>query len=870
MTTGWCPGAADAPRPCKSRILVTGFVLLSVALWSSPAAALDPGREIHQYKHNNWSIEDGLPQSSVYSITQTKDGYIWFGTLSGLARFDGVKFSVFNKENTPAFSGNLMSPLLADPDGSLWIGERSTGVVHYHNGEFTRLPALSESSSASVTALARHEDGRLWMGTSDALYVLENQRLSPVELPQEFASNGITALFAHGDGTLWIGGGQGDILTLTQDQDGTSIQPLDSVGSRATVIIVDEAGATWIGTLGHGLVRLFDGQRDVFTTLDGLSDNYIRSLVEDGDGNLWIGTVSGGLCRRRGQQICRFDATDGLSGNVIHALFEDHEGSLWVGTNEGGVDLLSDSRIVPFTTADGLSGESVFGVLQDRQGRIWVGTQGSGINYYKNGRFENIDTEDGLSHDAVLSIAQGPDGDLWLGTYGGGVNRLLEDDVRVYGAAEGLDDPYILALFFDDDRSLWVGAENSVFKLEDSTFQPVLDLPARVSAILQDARGVLWVGTSGTGIRLLEDGEVEVIDTEQGLTNNIVSSLYEDRRGWVWIGTMEGGLNRWFEGEIRSLDQKAGLPDNSIYCVTGDGDGNLWMSSNRGIIGLASHQLEAYFAGQIDQVEPLLLGMSDNMKSLEGNGGTQPCAWMTDDGRIWFPTTKGIAAVEPPQGQTLTEPPPVVIESIFADGESIDVGDTTAILYGNHRLNIGYSALSYVAVEKIRFRYKMVGFDDEWIEAGTQRSAQYTNLDPGDYVFRVIACDRDGVWSELGADAPITIQPRFHQTRLFIALCVASVLLIGLLFELVRQRRQRQREDHMKRRIEAALAQVQTLSGLLPICANCKKIRDDEGYWEQIETFIGDRSEAEFSHGICPTCVEALYPDFADTEDGEN
>jgi len=847
-------------------MLLTALAALFILLTPPPASALDPDRAIHQYRRDNWGAEDGLPQSSVYTIAQTTDGYIWLGTMAGLARFDGVEFTLFNSDNTPAFAGNLIINLLADPDGSLWITERRTGVVHYQDGRFTRIPRYSEEHTGSVEAIARSHDGRLWVGATDGFFVLDNHQLSPIELPDE-ATSAISALSVDNEGAVWIGGSQGGLFKLELDADGAPASSLEPLGKRITVMMVDRAGVTWIGTAGNGLVRQQDGQRSFITTEEGLPSNYIGSLAEDRDGNLWIGTVSGGLVRLRGDECSVMDRDDGLSSNVIYAMLEDREGSLWVGTNDGGVDLLSDSKIIPFTTADGLSDESVFGVYQDSRGLIWVGSQGSGVNTFEGGRFEHIDTGDGLSHEAVLTIAEGPDGAIWLGTYGGGVNRIDGDHIRVFGAEQGLDDLYVLVLTFDGQGRLWAGTDTGLFVLEEGIFRHVLEIPATVSAVLQDTRGWTWVGTSGSGVRLLREGQVETISVDQGLTNNIVSSLYEDRQGRVWIATIEGGLNRWSEGELRALTREGGLPDNSVYCVTGDPDGNLWMSSNRGIIGLSGHQADAYFRGEVDLVETQLLGIADNMKSLEGNGGTQPCAWTTTDQQIWFPTTRGIAAVPPREDTVELPPPPVVIEHIYADGEAIDNGDSTAILFGSQRLEFKYSALSYVSVERIRFRYKLLGFDGEWNEAGAQRAAHYTNLDPGDYIFKVIACNKDGVWNEEGASVRITIQPRFYQTVSFVLICVGSLVLIGLLFERVRQRRQRQREERLKREIDAALAQVKILSGMLPICANCKKIRDDEGYWEHVETYIVERSEAEFSHGICPACAKTLYGEFADDDD---
>jgi hypothetical protein len=350
-----------------------------------------------------------------------------------------------------------------------------------------------------------------------------------------------------------------------------------------------------------------------------------------------------------------------------------------------------------------------------------------------------------------------------------------------------------------------------------------------------------------------------VYTTLEGLSHNEVYSIYEDSDGTLWIGTA-GGLNRFQGGVFKTITTKDGLFDDVVYVILDDGRGNFWMTCNKGIFRVSKKELEALAQGQIKTVTSLAYGTADGMRSRECNGGFQPAGWKARDGKLWFPTLKGVVAIDPTQIKTNELVPPVVIEQFIVNHQAVDSLERPQLPPGQGELEVQYTALSFLAPEKVRFRYQLEGYDRDWIDAGTRRAAYYTNIPPGDYRFRVVACNNDGVWNEVGAALEFRLDPAVYETPVVYALGGLALVLIAWGLHRLRVRQLEARENELTQRVEETLAAMKVLSGLLPICSSCKKIRDDRGYWNQIEAYIRDHSEAEFTHSICPECVKKLYP----------
>ncbi|MFI5197368.1 MAG: two-component regulator propeller domain-containing protein [Thermoanaerobaculia bacterium] len=821
--------------------------------------ALDPSKSISQYGLDAWGTRDGLPQNSVSALLQTRNGYLWMGTEEGLVRFDGVRFSVYSTRNTTAFRQNRIEALAEGPDDSLWIGTVD-GLLRKRGDEFTAYGVAEGLPNETIMTLLAEPDGSLWIGTlRGGLACWRNERfVSRLTGAEGLPSDMVIALARSRDGSLWVGtdGGLacvrgGRVVSQMRTSDGLP-------ANRVNDILEGRDGELWVATSG-GLARLSDGRATAVT--NGKEFSGINVLLQDRGGTLWTGT-SRGLSRARGGAIEPFDAADGPPhGVVVGCLLEDHEGNLWIGTDGDGVLRLRDAPIATYGKRDGLTNEFVYTVLEDSHGTVWLGTRGGGLNRLRDGRISALTTHDGLPHDAVSALTQARDGALWIGTAGGGVARLKDGRIRVWGKEDGLSSNLIRVLLEDRRGALWVGTSGGGLDRLDQgrvTAFTVSDGLAgdTIMDLCEDRDGVLWIGTT-TGVSRLQDGSFKTFRASEGLSY-AVRVLKADPDGTLWIGTSGGGLFRMRDGRLSAVTARQGLYDDVVFAILDDGAGNLWMSCNRGLFRVARHELVEFFAGTRASVTCAAYGEADGMKSAECNGGFQPSAWRGRDGRLWFATIRGVAVVDPQAIRVNREPPPVVLERIVVDGRDLGAVARQAFSPGSRSIELDYAGLSFVSSERMRFKYRLEGVDSDWLDVGPRRAAYYTNLSPGRYVFRVIASNSDGVWNQTGAMLPFSIRPFFWQTIWFYALCAGLVLFAAAAAIQVRVRSLRLREDELKRRVAEGIARVRVLSGLLPICSWCKKVRDDAGYWKQIESYIRDHSEAEFTHGICPDCEKTF------------
>lgn len=769
----------------KKKFILKVILSISLLLQINMSFALDPRKPIEFYRHNIWTAEEALPMNTVISIAQTPDGYIWLGTEMGLARFDGIDFDVFSHENTPALLNNLILSLEVDNEGTLWIGTRGGGITRLSRGTFDSLTTENGLLSNEIWALLKTGDGAIWIGTRNGLNRHWDRKASTIHLPESLSSYNIRALMEDRLGRVWVGT-RGAGLILVEKRGKWFESKYESLsGIKINALLQDRMGNIWVGTEENGLIRLHGNQQFSYTLKNGLPSNYIECLLEDQDGNLWVGTHGGGICvlKNREDHFSIFNTRNGLSSNVIYNLYEDRERTIWIGTEGGGLNSLGDTRIITYTTKNGLSYDIMTTIFQDSQGNVWVGNQGSGVDYFneKNDSFRSISTQDGLSPNIVVSIAEHPQGCLWFGTVGGGINRLTLKNRQfdTFTTQEGLSDNFVRALYVDPSGNLWAGTDKGgLHYFSNGRFILYENVGFRVNAIFKDRQGGLWVCTWGNGLSLLKGGKIQVFNKEQGLSDNVVLSIYEDNQGILWIGTYNGGFNCFQEEKFVGISKRNGLPDNTIYCILEDQKEYLWMGSNRGIFCVKRKELEDLVNGKIRYLSPSLFTTEDGMKSIECNGGHQPAGWKTRDGKLWFPTTKGISVVDPENIGINTLPPPVQIKKVFINGTSYPVDKKAIIPPGNGNLEIYYTGLSFIVPKKIRFKYKIEGLDKQWTEAGTRRSVNYIGIPPGSYRFRVIACNSDGIWNNAGDVFDFYIKARYYQTTAFRIIAPISVLLI--------------------------------------------------------------------------------------------
>lgn len=845
-----------------------------VLLGHASARGLDPSQSIEQYGLDNWTSREGLPQNSVNVILQTRDGYTWLGTEEGLVRFDGVHFTVYSTRTIAAFRQNTVAALAQTTDGDLWIGT-DEGLIRRHGDLFTLFGRKDGLPWEAISALEAGPDGTLWIGTENgglAFRSAAGRFSTAADRAGGLPDDSVAALALSRDGSLWIGTGgglarlHGGLLTSYARQGGAAAEGISD-------ILESKDGTLWIAS-ASGLLR-FGGERvlETWTRREGMPEGAINALLEDRDGSLWIG-AAGGLARMRAGRIERFTSAEGLPTNFVFSFCEDREGSLWVGTVGAGVLRLRQAPVRTYTTRDGMSSDFVRVVIEATDGTLWVGTRSGGVNLLRNGRAVGAITErDGLPSDSVTALAPSSEGAIWVGTLGGGIALVSNGKVRSLPAGPGRPTGTIRALLEDRGGALWIGADGEgLTRYEHGTFRRFTSAEGLagddVRALAEGPGETLWVGTL-TGLSRFRAGKLEERSGGEGTSGHRVVTLLVDPDGTVWIGTRGGGLLRLRNGHVSAVAARNGLFDDVVFSILDDKRGNLWMSCNRGIFRVRRRDLEDFFSGRRSAVASVSYSEADGMESAECNGSFQPSAWRSRDGGLWFPTIRGVAAIHPSAIRINEQMPPVILERFVVDRRTVPLGPKITIPPGSHSLELHYTGLSFLAPEKMLFRYRLEGFDDGWVDAGGRRAAYYTNLGPGGYVFRVIAANSDGVWNLTGASLPFSIRPTFTQTPAFaIGGAVALAAALFGIFRL-RMRRLNSRARELERAVAEAVSNIRTLRGLFPICAACKKIRDDKGYWKQIESYVRDHSEAEFSHSICPDCMVRLYPEFVDPPVGK-
>jgi len=762
------------------------FALGCRVSYSAPHSPIhvDPTEALRIYAHDIWQVENGLPQDAVQTITQTTDGYLWLGTEEGLVRFDGARFTVFNRKNTPALKDYYVRVLFADPDGALWIGTRSGGLTRLRDGKFRTFGVPDGLAQGVITAIARDGRGTLWVGTNVGLSQLRGDQFTAYGDGSRRFTASVTALLVDHRGEVWVGTEESGLSRIGNGGDRwyTIKQGLSS--NRVLALFEDRTGSVWVGTDGGGLNQIKDDKITVFGKAQGLQNSSVVSIGEGAGAQLWAGTNGGGLARMENGKFTAYTTEQGLSNDVVLCLYKDREDNLWIGTDGGGLNRLKRREFLTYTANDGLSHDQATSIYQSRDGSVWIGTGGGGLNRLKDGRFTTYTTRDGLSSNLVRALLEDDHGNMWIGTDGAGLNVLRNGRFTAYSRKNGLSNDVVLSLAQDLNGDLWIGTAEGLCRLGRGSAHPVAvggeGEHSVIVSLLASRDGSLWTSAIDRGLARLHNGEWRRFTG--GLPEEFVTSMYEDSLGTIWLGTNGGGLCRFKAGRFTVATVKQGLFSDTIFQILEDNQGNLWMSSNRGVFRVDKGQLNDLAEDKRNSVDSFAYGKADGMKSAECTGNNQPAGWKTRDGRLWFPTIKGVAIVDPRHLTSNKKPPPVVLEEFIADKKSIPFGSTISLPPGTAQVELHFAGLSFVAPERVRYKYTLEGFDSGWIDAGTRRIAYYTNLSPGRYRFRVMACNNNGVWNEDGVAAAFSIQPHFYQTAyyyagcgLLVALCAAWV-----------------------------------------------------------------------------------------------
>ncbi|HEX4312165.1 MAG TPA: two-component regulator propeller domain-containing protein [Acidobacteriaceae bacterium] len=769
---------------------------LSLVLAAVPARALDPHTALAQYGYQSWQTDTGLPQNTVHAIVQGRDGYLWIATEGGLVRFDGVDFRAYTRANTPGLPSDLMDDLLEDRSGALWIST-SGGLARMRGGKAEAFGPAQGVPPTQVWRTFEDAHGTVWALTAAGLFRIDGEHGDRVALDAGLTEN--SRMAAGADGSLWLGTADG---LMRENGKGA----FEHVGDTGEVLALgmDAAGHGWAG-LRSGLEMC--GGSDCHRVAIPQSAGAVHAIVRDGQGRMWVGT-DGGLyvatntiqsvgqtgrvdslyCDERGMVwagtahgLMRI-AADGRTellrgGDVFLSAAQDREGDLWLGTESGGLAVLRDRKFSALTAEDGLTDEYVLALAQAPDGEVWAATKGGGLNVYRDGKFHAVTTVQGLTSNVVLAVAAAPNGDVWAGTPDG-LDLIRGNTVRAFTTADGLADDFVRSLYVGSDGELWIGTRRGLSRYEGGKFTTWSALDGLgsdlIGAMVDDREGNLWIGTLG-GLSRFRDGHFTNFTTKDGLSSNVVTALYADRDGTLWIGTNDGGLNRWKDGRIASL-ASAQIP-NRVIGILEDSSGFLWISSNTGVYRARRDGLNRMAEGGA-RAEVMRFGVADGMRISECSSGGHPAAMRLREGALWFATLKGIAFVDPEHMPVNRVPPEVAIERVNVDDAPQASMEDLTVKPGHSHYEFDYAGLSFVAPQKVEYRYQLEGFDRDWVDAGTRRTAFYTNLPHGRYTFRVSARNNDGVWSKAAAAAVLTIEPHLYQTvwfRLLVLLALAGL-----------------------------------------------------------------------------------------------
>jgi signal transduction histidine kinase/ligand-binding sensor domain-containing protein/CheY-like chemotaxis protein len=778
----------------------------------SADAGSNPPRSIVGIHQDVWRTEDGLPQNTVPAIVQSRDGYLWAGTELGLVRFDGLRFTVFDKSNTPELKSNVVDALLEDRSGDLWIGTIGGGLTRFHEGKFQTFTTKDGLANDTIHSLLEDNTGDLWAGTDGGgLNRLHHGRFSVYTTKDGLADNQVFALAQDGDGTIWIGTHDG--LSRFSGRTFRNYRIRDGLPSAyIRSLHVTARGVLWIGTYGGGVSRFEDGTFRSFTTRDGLSSNSVTSLNEDSEGNLWIGTYGGGLTRLAGNEFASYTSRNGLPTNDVWTIYKDRDANLWIGTGGGGLTRLFEAT--PFTgygVIDGLSSDVTLPIFEDSKGSLWIGTSGGGLNCLRNGKFTSLTTRDGLADNLIFSIGEGRDGALWIGTRKG-LNRRKDGILTTYTKKDGLPSDIVTAIFTDAEGAVWIGTRAGISKWQDGRFRTYTTEDGLsnnvIRAIAEDRQHNLWIGTAGGGLNRFDGHRFEVFDSHRGLSNDVVLDIHPDADGTLWVGTNGGGLNRFKDGQFTAFTTRNGLPDDAVFRILEDNAGNLWMSSNRGVFRVSKQALNEFAVDPSGRIPVISYGKADGMNTTECNGAFQPAGWKGRDGRLWFPTMKGPVVVDPAKLVFRNRRQPVMIEQVFIDGREVDPRTLTRTPPGKGALEFRYAAPNFRAPHRVAFRYRLHGFDRNWIDAGGRPTAYYTNIPPGHYRFEVVASNGEGNWNSAGASLALELEPHYYQTHWFFCLCIFGVAATIIAFHLVHVRDSRNRAKMLERCVNERTAEL--------------------------------------------------------------
>lgn len=815
------------------RILpVLALLTISLVLAPLPAQALDPQKLISQFTHTSWSAKDGIP-GPVRAIAQTPDGYLWLGTEAGLYRFDGLNFVLWEPDFGEHLPGSSVWSLCVARDGSLWIGFGSGGISQLRDGHLRNYSPGDGVPGGGIKAIAEDRNGSLWAGGPYGFSRFESGKWRRLGTEEGYAAPGAQSLLVDRLGNLWVATDgfnfglsrdsvrRNTILTLAPDA-----KRFAGTGQAVGMVwMMAEAadGNVWITETSAGTVRPITGGAGPEAGIRVDSSFSPTCFLFDGAQSLWIGSLDEGLRRVsdlgqvKNVALDQFQSGDGLSGSDVNTIYNDREGNVWVGTT-GGLDRFRENKVIPFSAREGLAADQL-ALTSTQDGSVWlIGYTHDSVQRFQQGRFftSKLPPYSRTDSNRILSLYADETGRVWVG----GSFKLATEVNGVFSfpaIAEIENGAMVEAVAKDAAGDLWITLVDSnsvprVLRMQNgkwTDFSKDSALPGfRCRVLYGDRLGRMWLGFENGEVAVYDKGGFHLYSSEHGLPGSRVLAITSDRAGHILLGG-EDGLSRFEDGRFRTLTKTNGLPGNSVSGIVEDDDGYLWLAGALGILRISPQELEKALSSSSYIMQGEFFDATSGLRGLPRQREPFPTVARAADGRLWFATTGGVAVIDPRHWHRNIVPPPVMIEAVKADDQSLAASTGLRLQPNTKDIEFHFTALSLSDPERVRFRYKLEGYDTDWHVPVSVRQITYTNLRPGNYRFRVIACNNDGVWNEEGATLGFNIAPAFYQTYWFLLLCGAGVVcLVWLGYRLrVRQVRARlalQFEERLQERTRIA------------------------------------------------------------------
>ena len=751
------------------------WLLAALAIsWFLPAArALDPNRTISQYIRDQWRIEQGFPGGGVNAITEGADGYLWIGAEKGLVRFDGLNFVLFGQANSSQLLSGSVLGLNADSKGELWIRLESPGLLRYRDGTFQSVFS-NLTAELGVTAMGRGYRGDILLARAGAPLRYSNGKFEDLAAHGESTRRLVISVAETAGGRVWMGTRDAGLFSL---QNGREFVPAGQSDRKINCLLPGDGEELWVGT-DAGLVRWNGSELTRSGVPQSLRRVQVLALTRDRDSNIWAGTA-GGLMRIDAHGVASADSS-GRQLGAVSAIFEDREGDLWVGGTKG-IERYRDSTFLTYSAPTADSSQDAGPLYVDASGRTWFGPSGGGLGWLKGAEKGSV-ADAGLGKDVVYSI-DGGRGEVWIGRQRGGLTRLRDQGgslaAETYTAASGLAPGSVYAVHRNRDGTVWAGTlGDGLSRIRGgriTTFTTSDGLASNtISAIEEGAGGAMWFATPN-GLNEFAQNHWRLYTSQEGLPPGRINCLTLDSAGILWIGT-SAGLAFLRDGRVRTPREPPESLLDEVLGISDDGRGSLWIATARHVVRASRDHLLSNRPSANDVRE---FTSADGIPAPEGVRRHRTVV-LDASGRVWFSLQQGISVVDPSRQASQSVPAIVHIQSVAADGRQLDTRSPLKIPTSRQRITFGFIGLSLSVPERVRFRYRLDGFDHDWSAPVAAHDTAYTNLSPGPYRFHVIACNSEGIWNSAEATVAVEMTPMVWQTLRF-RLAVVGACILGVL-----------------------------------------------------------------------------------------